>query len=113
MEADHGDALQLAIDHTVESFKGSKDFFLINNKAYLRGYQELRQRFIKNFPEAKEMVLAWKLSDAEHQECIAELKAATEERAKLRAEAEAASTDGETETAADGEECDNHDDAAS
>ena len=38
MREDNDAALQLDIDSTVESFKGSRDFFLINNRAYLCGY---------------------------------------------------------------------------
>jgi len=90
IEGDHAEALQLSIDSTVESFKGSRDFYLINNRASLRGYQELRHRVIKNFSDSKETIHAWGLGDAEHQECVKEIKAVAKERSRLRAEAEAA-----------------------
>ena len=107
----HSAALSQAADLAVANFQKSRDFFLVNNKAYLRGFQELRHRVIKNFPESKDQIMSWGFGDAEHDLCVAELRAAAE-IARKQAE-EAAASDYGTETATDDDEGDDRDDAAS
>lgn len=82
MEESYAVALTNAADNAVAAYKQSRDLFLTNNKAYLRDFQELRHRVVKNFPDSKELIMSWRLGDAEHDAYVEEIKAAVEARAR-------------------------------